>query len=1011
MRRVATFGMALLVAVALVPIQSAPAQQQPTVLLTPNSGPPGTTVSLDGSGFTGSSPVVVFFNQVGGQVLEDGNTDNLGTFKVQFPIPSSAPGSYPVIVCISYNPSAPMPCREQASANLRILATATTTAPPQPTTTLPLGTGTTSPESTTTSSLHLQSVTTSTLPDPPAPSGPVGVAFTTTSTSLPTPGGFQGQSTPHPDLEVTAVEVTQGIQDLQNRMPLVANRPTLVRVYVAVDRSEGIGLGGLVGTTPDEPSGVAELSPVEGLLHLQRDGQSIIVYPDNGPITAHNDGGDRTELWDTLNFTLPPDWTIGEVNMTAFVWSDHPHLALYADPEPGNNFAQGTVVFHQSQNPLVIVLRLNPVSTHALSDSGFTTAVSTATKSYQRYHPLDTPNFAVIPQPLGPGPSTNEDDPTDEWDMEESVGQPLRRMKWLFLEWGLGEEVRMHGLIRSSTPTGKWSGFASGKVAWSKPTELTPGHEAGHQYGLKHVPCKDEDDDGQPDELEGGAIDQTHPSGLPSCSIAPESETGYYGTDLWLLVPPEIYSNDPAHPSVVYPFMGYLAPRFVDAYHYCVLMGTYGIPCNPAAIGLPPKAKPGPPVNCGPSQGNGITLDLCLVIETDDDDLFGPIGPPGSVLLVVPETEFEKWVMVEVDAGTSQFGHAQLVDDTPTLRHELTHTVQQAKTGELGNQVMLRVTDVGGHVLAMVPATGTGHGSDADEVPAPYVGVEVVPWPANAAALDLLVDGVVVDTLSPSASPTVTIGPIEVNDRVVDLSWAGEDPDGDALAYSLYWSTDGGVSWRVVEFGITGTEWSLAADALQLPGGEVHLKVTASDGFATGSAVSGPVSVSSGGPTGSIAGPDTIPQYLHSTLTVHVYDPEDGPIETGVWRSDLDGDLGQSRTISTRDLSLGAHVISATVSDSDGTQATFVHHLLVEESDIPAPKQPGSAPEAEIIVAIGPGNLDQYQFPAPAGVSVTTQPAEVIDTGTPTFVLWLALGGLVVLAVGLLWRRARDSRE
>jgi hypothetical protein len=126
-------------------------------------------------------------------------------------------------------------------------------------------------------------------PDGPPPAGPSGL-----------------------DLTVTHVEVTQSIQTLDNEVPLVANKPTLVRVYV-----------GVTGTT----------QPVEGVdavLHVYYHGGVEIpnspFHPINGPIVAQLTPNRESEN-DTLNFRLPaldgrydmvatvnPDRVIPEVN-------------------------------------------------------------------------------------------------------------------------------------------------------------------------------------------------------------------------------------------------------------------------------------------------------------------------------------------------------------------------------------------------------------------------------------------------------------------------------------------------------------------------------------------------------------------------------------------------------------------------------------------------------------------------------------------------------------------------
>jgi hypothetical protein len=106
------------------------------------------------------------------------------------------------------------------------------------------------------------------------------------------------------DLTVRNVEVTQSIQTLDNSVPLVANKPTLARVYVGVE-------------------GTAE--PVEGvdaILHVYQDGLEVPdspFHPINGPIVAQLTPNRERED-DTLNFRLPA--LSGRYDMVATVNPD-----------------------------------------------------------------------------------------------------------------------------------------------------------------------------------------------------------------------------------------------------------------------------------------------------------------------------------------------------------------------------------------------------------------------------------------------------------------------------------------------------------------------------------------------------------------------------------------------------------------------------------------------------------------------------------------------------------------
>jgi alpha-tubulin suppressor-like RCC1 family protein len=110
---------------------------------------------------------------------------------------------------------------------------------------------------------------------------------------------------PEPNLSISHIEVTQAIQDETNSVPLIAGKPTFVRVYVDC----------VAGCTPPPnvtgalrgygPSGELPGSPLTP----------------NNPITAYQENwqDQRADLRKTLNFTLPPEWSAGEVTLTAEV--------------------------------------------------------------------------------------------------------------------------------------------------------------------------------------------------------------------------------------------------------------------------------------------------------------------------------------------------------------------------------------------------------------------------------------------------------------------------------------------------------------------------------------------------------------------------------------------------------------------------------------------------------------------------------------------------------------------
>jgi len=102
-----------------------------------------------------------------------------------------------------------------------------------------------------------------------------------------------------PRVELTGLEVTQGIQNLYNDAPFVAQRPAFVRAH----------LQSLVGTDIDSVSAQ--------LVGTRSDGTPLgILTPDNaGGAIRISALPDRGKLEDSLYFRLPPDWLTGQVSL------------------------------------------------------------------------------------------------------------------------------------------------------------------------------------------------------------------------------------------------------------------------------------------------------------------------------------------------------------------------------------------------------------------------------------------------------------------------------------------------------------------------------------------------------------------------------------------------------------------------------------------------------------------------------------------------------------------------
>jgi hypothetical protein len=377
-----------------------------SLVLDPSSGFRGSAVDAEAHGFI-SGPVTFWWDNT---TLLD--TDASGRVRrITFTVPSDATlGPHVVRACGgSFCPDGtPQPYADATFTVIRRPPPSPTpaptpkptprvtpkpTAPPTPTHVPPTPPATTIP--TEAPSFGLASQPPLVVPtQPPVTQPPIPPILVGAQTLPPPPDGLI-VPTPEefPDLIVTDVEVTQGIQNLENSMPLVAGRRTYVRVYARVSGADTWG-----GT--------------DGGLHASRGGQSLgWIWPEDGAIVARASGPDRLNPDDTLDFRLPDAWTDGTVTLTAFVYSYNPDTPFENEPSDFNNIRDVTVTFHDA-DPLTIhyaALHLHSMYDGAEDAVEFGPDVLSilgplvrTSNGYLRYHPIADANISVLPDVVLP---------------------------------------------------------------------------------------------------------------------------------------------------------------------------------------------------------------------------------------------------------------------------------------------------------------------------------------------------------------------------------------------------------------------------------------------------------------------------------------------------------------------------------------------------------------------------------------------------------------------------------
>lgn len=171
------------------------------------------------------------------------------------------------------------------------------------------------------------------------------------------------------------------------------------------------------------------------------------------------------------------------------------------------------------------------------------------------------------------------------------------------------------------------------------------------------------------------------------------------------------------------------------------------------------------------------------------------------------------------------------------------------------------------------------------------------------------------------AIPSVSVAPGAMLSGPVNLTWTGSDADGDSLEYCVSYSPDGGTTrWPLSLF--TG-EPSAAFDADVLPGslpGAGLIEISVTDGFnTTSTTVDGLTVGTRTPPTVTIVSPQPGSAAGVLVLSGIAWDRDDTFVDgpSLEWFSSIDGALGTGPT-TVAVLSEGAHVITLVATDSDG---------------------------------------------------------------------------------------------
>jgi len=717
------------------------------------------------------------------------------------------------------------------------------------------------------------------------------------------------------DMAIAAIEVTQGVQNLENGVPLIADKATYVRVY------------------GQQTSGALK-GAAEAWLEGYRDGASL----PGSPLKALNGAqplitgepidreGGRDAKGDWL-FQLPGSWNDeGELELRAIV---DPRTA-YEDTDPTNNMLATTVVFDHEPDPCLVFY---PVETHAPSLPHHTDPIFWET--LDRLVSLWPVNGATV---LWMGEPIRELELCWDWDghcwgpYEMDQGWEItnfppdsdRVIAKLMLRQAMSQiqsllycensaSVHTVGVVHGESETGTTGGYAnflinaswvkfnntesSNNRKWNQPTAgMVLAQELTHNFWRYHIGCEENEDSFF------GLGDWPYED---RCKIDDRSLTEastHYGFDP--------ISHQVVRPDLAGDFMTYRRNRWVSDFTFKDLKSLMGSLLNGNANSGVEAAGLSTPLA-------GESLLLSGIYDSDSElgRFFYSYVLPNEMITDVATGG----PPIEVGANS--------VHQHDSLTEPDTHIRILRPNGEL----------LAEYQIDMIAPDSHNEGYTA------YYFLQQIPKPTeDIGRIQLIVDDELVHSITPSANaPEIEILSPTADDTLgeeITIRWRATDADDDVMLFSINYSRDGGVSWLPlvtehpgdVEAGVESDITSLTLESPEtLPGSDgkvAFLRVIASDGFNTTVAEVGPFTVEDRPPIATIQAP-TAEEWFEPTQTILLrglgYDAEGGLMDDEAAEWSLDGEvIGGNRQKNVLGLAPGVHTVRLKVTDSAGQTAT-----------------------------------------------------------------------------------------
>jgi len=701
--------------------------------------------------------------------------------------------------------------------------------------------------------------------------------------------------------QATGLEVTQGIQNPGSSVPLIKGRRTFVRLYV-------------------KSNGASDVNNVTAGLDVSGDNGFYLGHLDPvnriGKLLTVRTNPKRSNLDDAFLFELPLGWTqnstlslLGTVNPLRAVVEDNyaddsvsltvqglrqsPSLPLeIIDFRYLNNGSLVTGAFPEDYNSMDYMTRLYPlaVTNTTLGDPrpGLHSTISYVWDDAMLAHVNKTSADCAPLLVLNPDKTVKSDN------RNMCAGYyALAKIQSMRSAGDIPKDRYYYGAIANDGTLPNTRGFTPGSETISVGPKLdfngTPqqnymSHEIGHALGRGHpgnggvAPCGET------------GLDTSYPyaqSKIGNSSTAANDETALMGFD-----PGQAFNAQQPEQlrlsSQTGDVMSYCSPYWISDYTYNALW-TYMTNNTLSAAALPHAAS-------NPAAAAAIPGDWLLA--------FGAFSAASQT-------------------GTfSSVRRLDTVADIPAL----------APGG-----YALELRDSGGTLLAshaFTPAVVEESGGDQ------LAFGLVVPFEAGTRSLRIVNTATshVIATRSVSANPPtvsgVTVGAPDPMSGMLPVTWTANAPDGNPLQFDVFYSHDGGATWRPVRLSLTVT--NLELDPSTLGGGTGVVRVEASDGAQSARGDSTPFAVAPKPPLVRIQSPANGLRVQWGQLVNFVGaadDPQGQPLPNAsfVW-SNKYRTLGFEQALAVTDLEVGTNDVTLTVKNAAGLSGTASVQVIVGDN-------------------------------------------------------------------------------